>query len=102
MARVRMSKDGAVVLPQSVRDAHGLTDGAEFEVIDGGREISLRLVQSGPVPTEAKLTLEEFLAKRVPYDGPPVTDAMMHQSIGRQVREDWARMERQWNDDKDD
>jgi bifunctional DNA-binding transcriptional regulator/antitoxin component of YhaV-PrlF toxin-antitoxin module len=103
MARVRMSKDGAVVLPQSLRDAHGLKDGTEFEVIDGGREIRLEVVKEEEAGSaDRKLRLEEFLAKRVSYVGPPVTDAMMQEGIDKLTVEDWARLERQWHDDKND
>lgn len=107
MARARMSKDGTVTIPKSVRDAHGLTDGAEFEVIDGGRRIVFE-----PVPPvepadkrKKKLTVAEFLAflQTFPkYEGPPVTDEMMHESINQAAIEDWERLERQWNENKDD
>jgi len=105
MARAKM-KDGAIVIPKSVRDAHGLQDGAEFEVIDGGRRIVLELMEPVlPAEEQRKLTAEEFLAivRKFPkYEGPPVTDEMMHEAINQAAVADWERLERQWNEDKND
>jgi AbrB family looped-hinge helix DNA binding protein len=102
MATAKMSKSGAVILPKAVRDAHGLEAGAEFEVIDGGGEITLRLVEATSEMSRKRLTIEEFLAMRVQYDGPPITDEMIHKAIDQVVTEDWQRLERQWNGDKND
>ncbi|SMF71219.1 hypothetical protein SAMN02982989_3992 [Xaviernesmea oryzae] len=104
MARAKM-KDGAIVIPQSVRNAHGLVDGSEFEVIDGGEEIRLRLVgqHQAADPSRRKLTVQEFLDGIPEYDGPPVdlsTEAI-REAIDRAAIEDWERLERQWNEDKD-
>jgi AbrB family looped-hinge helix DNA binding protein len=101
MATAKMSKTGAVILPKAVRDAHGLEAGAEFEVIDGGSDIMLRPVGTISDAPEKKLTIEEFLAMRVQYDGPPITDEMIHEAIDQAAIEDWQRLERQWNGDKD-
>jgi hypothetical protein len=37
MTRARMSKDGSVIIPKSMRDANGLTAGVELEssMVDG-------------------------------------------------------------------
>ncbi|MDE1158340.1 MAG: AbrB/MazE/SpoVT family DNA-binding domain-containing protein [Neorhizobium sp.] len=105
MARVIMSKDGAVVLPQSVRDAHGLTDGAEFEVIDGGREIRLEVVKEEEADDRHKRSAEKFLSwlGTLPrYDGPSYTDADMHEAIDQAAIADWERLERQWSGETDD
>jgi AbrB family looped-hinge helix DNA binding protein len=103
MTKVKMTERGTILLPKAVRDRRGFAVGTEFEIIDGGKDIVLKPVDTmAERGSERKLTVDEFLAKRVPYDGPPVTDEMMHEAINRAAVEDWARMERQWNDSKDD
>ena len=106
MAKTRM-KHGAVVIPQSVRDAHGLEDGVELEVIDGEEAILLRPVAAAdtsqtsgePLTVEAFLTLVRSFPR---YDGPPVSDAMMREAVAQAAFDDWGRLERQRNEDKDD
>lgn len=54
-------------------------------------------------PTERKLTIEEFLASIPRYKGPPVeiTSELIREAIDKAAVEDWERLERQWNEDKD-
>lgn len=104
MARARMSEDGAVVIPKAMRDAHGLRPGSEFEVIDGGGTITLRPLETDlPAPFGGQtLTMAGFLASIPKYDGPPVDlspEGIRH-AIDQAVIEDWQRLERQWDDDK--
>jgi AbrB family looped-hinge helix DNA binding protein len=104
MARATMSKDGSVVIPKSVRDAHGLKDGTVFEVIDGEKTIVLTpVVMDVPARlSPGTMTMAEFLASLPTYQGPPVdvsADAM-RQAIDEAAIEDWQRLERQWHEDK--
>lgn len=89
MSRTKMSKAGAVVLPKAVRDAHGFSEGTEFEVIDGGREIMLRPVEVKAEAPKKTLTVEEFLAMRPVYKGPPLTDEMIRKGIEEEARRRW-------------
>jgi bifunctional DNA-binding transcriptional regulator/antitoxin component of YhaV-PrlF toxin-antitoxin module len=89
MARVRMSKNGDVQLPQAVRDAHGLQPGAEFDIIDAGKGITLLPVETQQGDPQKKLTLEEFLAMRPTYDGPPITDEMIEQTVLQEAKRRW-------------
>lgn len=89
MARTRMSDKGEIVLPQSVRDAHGFAAGAEFEVIAGDREITLRLIETAPETLRKKLTVEEFVERIPRYDGPPITDAMIEEAVLREAKRRW-------------
>jgi bifunctional DNA-binding transcriptional regulator/antitoxin component of YhaV-PrlF toxin-antitoxin module len=109
MARVKMSDAGTVELPKAMRDAHGFKAGAEFEVIDDGQRIFLELVAPlHPTDEDHKLSVDEFLAfvRSFPkYEGPPITDEMMHEAINQAAIEDWERLERQWageDEDEDD
>ncbi len=106
MARTWL-KHGAVVIPAALRDAYGLKEGAELEVTDSGGEISLKPVLDSrrDAPSRRSLTSEEVLSivRSFPkYEGPVVTDEMMHEAISRAAIEDWARLERQGHGQADD
>jgi AbrB family looped-hinge helix DNA binding protein len=90
MARVRISENGSVPLPQAVRDAHGWKPGAELEIVDGGRGVVLQPVEAEQeVPAKKKLTIEEFLAMRPKYEGPPITDEMIEQAVLEEAKRRW-------------
>ncbi|WP_160009487.1 AbrB/MazE/SpoVT family DNA-binding domain-containing protein [Rhizobium sp. 18055] len=112
MNTTKMSKTGAIVLPKAVRDAHGFEPGVEFEVIDGGGVITLRPVETpahagtladADTPVK-KLTAQEFLDSIPKYKGPPIelTSEAIREAIDQEAIEDWERLERQWNEDKND
>lgn len=86
-ARVKLSSKGQIVLPKAVRDAHGLKAGSEVELVDDGENIVLRPVRSTTVIK--RISMEEFLAKRTRYDGPPITDEMMRKAIDEEARRRW-------------
>ena len=91
MARVRISENGSVPLPQAVRDAHGWKPGAELEIVDGGRGVVLQPVEAEQeIPAKKKtLTIEEFLAMRPKYEGPPITDEMIEQAVLEEAKRRW-------------
>lgn len=90
MARVRISENGSVPLPQAVRDAHGWKPGAELEIVDGGRGVVLQPVEAEQeVPAKKKLTIEDFLAMRPKYEGPPITDEMIEQAVLEEAKRRW-------------
>lgn len=73
MAVTRLSTKGQVVIPKEVRDRAGAKPGVEYEVATDGRVITLtpRADYKSRLPP---ITLEELLAKRIKWDGPPITD----------------------------
>ncbi len=90
MARVRISENGSVPLPQAVRDAHGWKPGAELDIVDGRRGVVLQPVEAEQeVPAKKKLTIEEFLAMRPKYEGPPITDEMIEQAVLEEAKRRW-------------
>lgn len=90
MARVRISENGSVPLPQAVRDAHGWKPGADLEIVDGGRGVVLQPVEAEQeVPAQKTLTIEEFLAMRPTYEGPPITDEMIEQAVLEEAKRRW-------------
>jgi AbrB family looped-hinge helix DNA binding protein len=74
MATAKFSTKGQVVIPQDVRTKARVTPGSEYEVETDGRIITLT-----PKPDyKSRLpatTLEELLAHRIEWKGPPITDA---------------------------
>jgi AbrB family looped-hinge helix DNA binding protein len=73
MSVTRFSTKGQVVIPKDVRERAGAKPGVEYEVATDGRVITLT-----PKPDRAArpapMTLEELLAKRVKWHGPPISE----------------------------
>ncbi|WFU10978.1 AbrB/MazE/SpoVT family DNA-binding domain-containing protein [Rhizobium sp. CB3090] len=99
-----MSDNGRVTftLPKSVRDAHGYEAGTEFEVIEHDNVITLEPVKQEPKPAGKKLTIDEFLSVIPRYSGPPITDEMIDETILSEAKHRWDKVNRQWDEDKND
>jgi AbrB family looped-hinge helix DNA binding protein len=66
-AQTKMSGKGQVVIPKAVREALNWPPGTQLEVERLGGAVTLR-----PAATkQGQLTLEEFIARRPKYEGPP-------------------------------
>jgi AbrB family looped-hinge helix DNA binding protein len=90
MTKVKMTENGTIVLPKALRDARGYKAGSEFDVIDGGRDIVLKPVDMPDADAPKKtLTVEEFLARRIPYHGPDITDEMINEAISKEAKRRW-------------
>lgn len=87
--KIKMSKEGTIVLPKEVSDRRGYAAGTEFEVIDGGKDIVLKPVDDKATAPEKTLTLEEFLARRIPYKGPDITDDMIDEAVLKEAERRW-------------
>ena len=85
---IKVSTDGSVELPASVREANGWTAGTELEVIERGTEVVLR-PRSRRQELFPPITIEEFLARRPSYDGPAITDEMIEAAILDEARRRW-------------
>ncbi|MCV3764532.1 hypothetical protein [Rhizobium sp. TRM95796] len=90
MAKVKISPDDVVALPRAVLEAHGIAEGDDVEVTGGRKEVRLTVASPAAGP-QRKLTVEEFLAMRPRYNGPPITDEMIEEAIAEEVRERWER-----------
>lgn len=85
--QTRMSSKGQVVIPKTVRDRHGWSDGTPFDVVETPQGILLR---PPPVLKKGSLSLDEVVARiraRVKYTGPPVTIEEMNTSIDEMYRQ---------------
>ena len=72
-ARAKMSSKGQIVVPKSVRDAHGWGAGTELEFVDSGKGVLVRPAQKLD-PRFPPITIEEFLARRIKVDKPLPND----------------------------
>ncbi|SEL55663.1 AbrB/MazE/SpoVT family DNA-binding domain-containing protein [Xaviernesmea oryzae] len=104
MTRARISENGTLTLPRALREAVGLSPGAEVEISQSGGRLVVEPVPPAALEVEAgegakRLTVAEFLAQRIPYDGPPMTDEMMDKAILDEARRRWERVQRQLDED---
>jgi AbrB family looped-hinge helix DNA binding protein len=88
MTTTRLSSKGQLVLPKSLRDAHGWKGGTVFDVIDGGKD-AVTLVKREPEQLEQTMTLEEFRKLLPKYDGPAVTDDMIEEAVLAEAKRRW-------------
>jgi AbrB family looped-hinge helix DNA binding protein len=79
-ARAKMSSKGQIVVPKSVRDAHGWREGTELEFVESGRAVVLRPVERFD-PRFPPITTEEFLARSIKVDKPLPNDREIEEII---------------------
>ncbi len=84
----KLSSKGQIVLPKAVRDANGWTAGTELEVINRGSEVVLR-PKSRRDERFPPISLEEFFARIPKYEGPPITDEIIEQTILAEAKRRW-------------
>ncbi|CAN7263509.1 hypothetical protein [Rhizobium sp. LjRoot254] len=90
MTTIKATAKGELVLSKELLEAHGITGEAELEVSGGQKQIVLKLVDAQKAAEPKKtLTVEEFLARRPKYDGPPLTDEMINEAISREAVRRW-------------
>lgn len=87
MEKTRMSSKGQIVIPKSVREAHGWGEGTEFTVEDGADGVRLRASKRALFPPT---TIDEVIGC-LKYDGPPRTIEDMQRGIDEALRERWER-----------
>lgn len=72
-ARAKMSSKGQIVVPKSVRDAHGWGEGTELEFVEKGKGVLVTPVEDFD-PRFPPITWEEFERHRVKISRPFPTD----------------------------
>jgi AbrB family looped-hinge helix DNA binding protein len=87
-AKTVMSAKGQVVIPKEVRDALGLSPGQVLDVVRTRNGLLLT-----PAHRKSGRSTEEILNRireiAPPYNGPPVTDEIMHEAVEKMFRETW-------------
>lgn len=92
---VTISEAGSIEIPASVREANGWTAGTELELEEHGRKVVLKpKAKSRREELFPPITLEEFLARRPKYEGPSITDEMMHEAILKEAKRRWDEASR--------
>lgn len=79
-ARAKMSSKGQIVVPKSIRDAHGWGEGTEFEFVDRGKGVLVQPVEDFD-PRFPPIAVEEFLAGRIKIDQPFPTDKEIEETL---------------------
>ncbi|BCH24250.1 hypothetical protein MesoLjLc_39150 [Mesorhizobium sp. L-8-10] len=79
-ARARMSSKGQIVVPKSIRLAHGWSEGTELEFVESGKGVTLKAVEALD-PRFPPMTMEEFLKLRIRIDRPFPTDGEIEETL---------------------
>lgn len=79
---ITVSTKGQVVIPKALRVAMGLSAGTPLEIEATPQGLLLR-----PVTKKGTITMAEFLAMPLPYEGPPLTDAEIAAALEADMRE---------------
>lgn len=79
-ARAKMSSKGQLVVPKSVRDAHGWGEGTEFEFIEKGKGVLVQPVEQHD-PRFPPTSMEELLARRIRIAQPFPTDQEIEETL---------------------
>jgi AbrB family looped-hinge helix DNA binding protein len=84
-----ISSKGQVVIPKIIREALGFTVGSEVEFVEHAEGVLLRR------PThDKKYSLDDLLIALPRYEGPQITEQIMHERMDEAMREHWARKEK--------
>ena len=83
MEVTRLSINGQVIIPMSLRLAHHWEPGQELVAIDTGNGVLLQ-----PKPPFPATTLDQ-VAGCLPYDGPPQSLEDFDQAIKQALKEQW-------------
>jgi AbrB family looped-hinge helix DNA binding protein len=90
MSAARFSTKGQVVIPKNIRDDAGVRPGAEYEVTTDGQVITL--VPKKPMRAHfPRLSVDEFMARRIRYDGPKITTEMIRDAAAEGAFERFER-----------
>ncbi len=89
MEKTKLSSKGQIVIPKSVRDAHGWTEGTEFTVEDTPEALVLRPRRPEFFP---KTTLDDVIGC-ANYKGPKKSIKEMNDGIVKEARRMWKAFE---------
>ncbi len=87
MDKTRLSSKGQIVIPKSVREAHGWEEGTELTVENTSEGVLLKSNSRSPFP---KTTIDEVLGC-ANYKGPRRSLKDMKRGIYEAMRERWER-----------
>jgi bifunctional DNA-binding transcriptional regulator/antitoxin component of YhaV-PrlF toxin-antitoxin module len=104
MARVRLSEAGDLHVPLALRETLGLVAGGELDLTARDGKLIVAPVSGDVVetPVGRRLSIDALLAKRIPYNGPPLTDEVINRAILHEAKRRFERVQRQWNEADDE
>ncbi|MBV9883606.1 MAG: AbrB/MazE/SpoVT family DNA-binding domain-containing protein [Sphingomonadaceae bacterium] len=85
-AETKVSAKGQVVIPKAVRDELAWPEGTRLRVERVGGAVTLRPIEA----RRGTLTVEEFVARRPKYEGPPLSLEEMDALTAREMRRRFA------------
>jgi AbrB family looped-hinge helix DNA binding protein len=85
--QTKVSAKGQIVIPKSVRDELDWPPGTYLEVHKVGGAVTLRPIPQG----RRSLTMEEFVARRPKYEGPPKTLEEMDEAVAAAMAEQYGK-----------
>ncbi len=88
-AHTKISAKGQVVIPKALRDRLQWAEGDELEVVEAAGGALLRRKEA----PRKRITVQEFMDRMPPYEGPPATLEEMNEAIDRARTERWAAKE---------
>lgn len=91
MEKTRLSSKGQIVIPKSVREAHGWEEGMEFDIEDTNDALVLRPHRRSPFP---RTTIEDVIGC-ANYKGPKKSIPEMNEAITKEARRMWRAFEKQ-------
>ncbi len=91
MEKTRLSSKGQLVIPKSVRDAHGWGEGTEFTVEDSKDALVLRPHRR---PIFPRTTIEDVIGC-ANYKGPKKSIKEMNEGLANEARRMWRNFEAQ-------
>lgn len=86
-AETKVSAKGQLVLPQAVRDELAWPEGTRLRVEKVGGAVMLRRIDA----KRGTLTVEEFVARRPKYEGPPLSLEEMDALTAQEMRKRFAK-----------
>ena len=104
MARIRMSDAGDLRIPPEIRRSLGLADGGVVDVSEQEGRLIVAPVSSADRDAEPQhlLTIKEFLARRLIYQGPPITEEMIEEAVLEEAEARWNRVQALRDGEADD
>jgi AbrB family looped-hinge helix DNA binding protein len=87
----RSSTKGQVVIPKDIRERAGMKPGIIYDVANDGAVITLTPRQQSEGFDWTPISVDELLARRVRYHGPPVTDELIRDAAAEAAVERFER-----------
>ena len=86
-AQTKVSAKGQIVIPRSVRDELDWPVGTRLQIERVGGAVTLRPIEE----ERGTLTIDEFIARRPKYEGPPLSLEAMEAAVTQGMAEHFSK-----------